>query len=264
MGRMSLEFIRAQFAEPEAEPQHVYWDLFDTLEGIKEPVLRLRVLESVAFTSGGMALAQASSYVFEVRKLMEENVPLQEIASAIRTEEWHRTVQGFRAPLTDLSHLLSFRTRVIDAAHVAAAAIGKKARIKSLDDMIKDEEVRSLKGDQIVNLKLIAEMTCDNPEDVEDVHKSLVDSQNAQARHWVATRKMMAPATTWVIEQAQALWESGNFFELDEETRQRLVVHATNAVDRATSDLAISRITPIAFALILNEARALKRELAAN
>jgi hypothetical protein len=75
---------------------------------------------------------------------------------------------------------------------------------------------------------------------------------------------MMAPATTWVIEQAQALWESGNFFELDEETRQRLVVHATNAVDRATSDLAISRITPIAFALILNEARALKRELAAN
>lgn len=262
MDKESMAFLRAQFAETKEEkPKHVYWDLLDTLSEVKNQTLRMKIAENLTYAVGGLVLAKANALVYEVRRAMEENVALEQISLMLESDGWRSAMQGFNNPLADLSSLIGFRRRLVDEAELAASAVGKVVKIKTLATMVQEEEARPLRKDQITNLRTIAEFTCEDPHDVDEVHKALVNMHTQKTEHWVHLRKMMAPATLFVIEKASGMHEDASFYALPAEIQQRIIEQTNRAIDKVSSGLAVNGMTPLEFGPMFAGGLALKREL---
>jgi len=255
-----------------------FFDLFPTLEDLLvHPLLRARVLSSMAWILDTTAINTARSVFWDVHKEASEAGHIDDFAdflnrmAEMRANENYVEDLGFElgaGKLQSLTLLLKLSQKWHDAAQGASVGANIKYVPKSFEMLLASEKAQAV--DALTTAKLEAlvdavyEGEAHTAEEVAESKKLLAAQQAERMAQMHATRQKISPAVLRIIAYASYRDESEaeEFWQLPIEVQTRLVNNAISAIDRTLTDLAAYKsITAIQYIGLIREAKAAKARL---
>jgi hypothetical protein len=220
-------------------------------------MLKAMVLGSMAWSIDVACINKARGVFYDARKSMAEGADttidkLNEYINSVaelKANEQYSEELGFEqnaGALQELAIMTSLRTQWHDIATTAYAAAKMKNETKTLEQLIKDERVRTVDGELATNLEANATFACRGREQhIPAITKQLIAEQNARFAQQHKDRQLVAPAVINIMHMAEyrnAGDDTCAFHQLTLETQKRLITSTRAAAMRSMNTLATWRL----------------------
>lgn len=233
-----------------------FFDPLDAIEAVQHPLLKAMILSSATWYIDTLCINKARDIFYRVRETVEADGGIDEFnefisaIAEIKGNEQYSEEQGFEqnaGAMQELALLTGIRLHWHDVSDTAAGAAKIKNEVKSFEQLIASEKVRTVDDETRSNLEACAAFAARgaSPERAKLIAEQLEKEQAARFAHQHKQRQLVAPAVINIItlaEYRRAGDESAQFHQLALDTQRRLIAGVRAAVMRAMNTLATWRL----------------------
>lgn len=230
-----------------------HFDVLDTIENITHPLLKAMVLGSMEWSIKTQCINIARDVFYRVRESAGEHENaidnFNEFINAmaeLKANEQYNTDLGFEentGALQQLAMLTTIRQTWYDQAEMAHGSAKLPFKTKSYEELIAAEKVRNVDAEIAGNLGALAEFASKgDPDKAARAKEALIRQQQIKFASQHSTRQLIAPAVVNIITMAEyRATDDVSFWQLANETQERLITATRSAIERNLATLATWR-----------------------